>query len=222
MGDSNCQVGEQLDRLNREIRELRELVNTDPLTGLFNVRHLRFTLEQEMERTRRNQLPTTFVIIDADHFKQFNDSYGHVIGDKVLIHLASLLKNAVRKIDIPCRYGGEEFGIILPSTPLLVGAQVAERIRQKVENSPLVEGNARLAVTVSIGVDSYVKTQSDTVENFIARADEQLYLAKQSGRNRVRHATTKISSSAEVTRDEKDALFNSLADEDDKEQKSSD
>ncbi|MFL0802259.1 MAG: GGDEF domain-containing protein [Agarilytica sp.] len=214
MGDSTCAIGEKLAQLNQEIIALKEQVSTDPLTGLSNVRHLRFMLEREMERTQRNQQPTTFFILDADHFKRVNDTYGHVVGDKALQHIASLIKTVIRKIDVACRYGGEEFGVILPSTPLLVGTQVAERVRQQLEQNPLYENGQNIPITASIGVDTYLHSHDDSMEEFIARADAELYKAKQSGRNCVSRSSDHLANKAEVTQSEKDALFNLLSDND--------
>ncbi len=210
MADSRCTIGEQLAELREEIRQLQEQVSTDPLTGLSNVRHLRAMLEREMERTKRNHQPTTFLLLDVDHFKKINDTYGHVIGDKALQHLAALIQTVVRKIDIPCRYGGEEFGVILPSTPILVGIQVAERIRKLVAETPLVEGKQCITLTISVGVETYNQSSQDSMEEFIARADTELYRAKQSGRNAVCHSNAHMTNKAEVTQSEKDALFNQL------------
>lgn len=208
MGESTCTVNEKFKALNQEILILKEQVSTDPLTGLSNVRHLRFMLEREMERTKRNHQPTTFFILDADFFKRINDTHGHVVGDKALKHLASLIETVVRKIDVPCRYGGEEFAVILPSTPLLIGIQVAERVRSKIAANPLVENGKPIPITVSIGVDTYTHNSNDSIEEFIAKADAELYRAKQSGRNCVNHTTEPSINKAEVTQSEKDALFN--------------
>lgn len=213
LADRRCTVGEQFAVLHEEIRDLREQVSTDSLTGLSNVRHLRVMLEQEMERTKRNHQPTTFLILDVDHFKAVNDTYGHVVGDKALQHLATLIKTVVRKIDIPCRYGGEEFGVILPSTPILVGIQVAERVRKLVEETPLIEGEHTIALTISLGVETYSQSSRDSIEELIARADTELYRAKQSGRNCVCFASKHTVNKAEVTQSEKDALFNQLNDD---------
>lgn len=208
MGERTCTINEKLEALNQEILILKEQVSTDPLTGLSNVRHLRFMLEREMERTKRNHQPTTFFILDADFFKRINDTHGHVVGDKALKHLASLIETVVRKIDVPCRYGGEEFAVILPSTPLLVGIQVAERVRSKIAANPLVEHGQPIPITVSIGVDTYTHNSNDSIDEFIANADVELYRAKQSGRNCVSHTIEPPINKAEVTQSEKDALFN--------------
>jgi diguanylate cyclase (GGDEF)-like protein len=137
IGEPQCPVMQRLIALEAHVQELTAQTRTDNLTQLFNQRHLMICLHQEIERTQRTQLPTSLFILDIDHFKQINDSYGHAVGDQALIHLAKLLKNAVRKLDIPCRQGGEEFAVILPSTPILVAKQIAERVRQALVENPL-------------------------------------------------------------------------------------
>jgi len=214
MSMAQCTIETKLNALHQEVERLKEQVNTDPLTGLFNVRHLQFVLEQEMERTHRSHQPTTFILLDIDHFKRVNDTLGHIVGDKVLKHIAKILELAVRKIDVACRYGGEEFGVVLPSTPLLVGTQVAERIRKKIEDSPLELDGLSLPVTVSAGVDCFLHTQQKSKEGLIARVDRQLYLAKDKGRNCVCHSTDNIEGKAEVSADEKGALLDERTDKD--------
>lgn len=206
-GNDNCTIGETLTELRNEIDSLRQLVNVDALTGLFNIRHLNFSLEQEMERSRRSLSPTTFLIIDADYFKRINDQHGHVVGDHALKHLAQIIRGEIRRIDVPCRYGGEEFAVILPSTPCFVGVQVAERIRRKVEETPLVYGNKVIAMTLSAGVATFVHQRDMNLEDFIAEADQQLYHAKSAGRNRIHYIPETLDNKAEVTQSEKDALF---------------
>lgn len=182
------------------------------MTGLSNVAFLKQSLEREMECTRRNKQPTTFFIVDADYFKKINDNHGHVVGDKALQHLASIIKSVVRKMDIACRYGGEEFAVILPATPFIIGIQVAERVRQSVESTPLVVDDLTIDMTVSIGVETFTAYSNDSMETFIDRADKHLYEAKNAGRNQVCHTTEQATSKAEVTTSEKDALFDILDD----------
>ena len=213
LGTNDCPIYEEIASLKEEVNALKDQVRTDHMTGLYNKLHMNASLEQEMERTQRSQQATTFILLDIDHFKNFNDTHGHIAGDHVLTHVARLLKRAVRKIDIPCRYGGEEFGIILPSTPMLVGSQVAERIRSAIEQTPLFFEGQEFSITASFGVDSFTYNTRESVEDFIARADAQLYKAKENGRNQVCHAIHKLESAAQVSESEKDALFNLLNDE---------
>jgi len=208
MGDEICPMQKQLQLLQQRVGSLEQQVNTDHLTQLYNKKHFWHALSQELDRTQRSLQPTTLIMMDIDHFKSFNDNYGHLVGDKVLAHLASLITDSVRSIDIACRYGGEEFTIILPSTPLLVGAQVAERLRSRVEQSPLVTAQDRLNITISLGVDVCIKRDALTPEQLVASADRQLYRAKQQGRNQVQCAAHELSSSSQITQNEKDALFN--------------
>jgi two-component system cell cycle response regulator len=210
LNNTQCTVDKKIERLRLEIDSLKAQVNIDSLTGLFNARHLRFVLEQELERTQRTRQPTAFIMLDVDHFKQVNDQHGHLIGDHVLQHLASLVRLAVRKIDIPCRYGGEEFAVILPSTSLIEAIQVAERIRQKIAQSEFTEGDTHLSISVSAGVDIFTQKSQGDIDSIIARADEQLYLAKSKGRNCVSHNAEYLANKNAVTRDEKQALFDAL------------
>lgn len=213
LGNPDCTIDQHIASLGAEINSLKKLVITDSLTGLFNVGHLRYCISQEMERTRRQYSPTTFIMLDVDHFKKFNDSYGHVVGDEVLRHLANMIRSAIRQIDIPCRYGGEEFGIVLPSTPLLIGIQVAERIRKLVSVSSLNYDGQTLNITVSAGVNTFQANQGESLDSFIADTDKQLYRAKKSGRNRVCYEVEEPSKKGLVTADEKEALFGQFKDE---------
>jgi diguanylate cyclase (GGDEF)-like protein len=174
-----------MQKMREEIRQLQAQLHSDHLTGLFNARYLSFTLEQEIERTHRTALPTTFVLLDIDHFKSVNDAYGHIVGDQMLVHLATIIKKTLRKLDVACRYGGDEFAVVLPSTPLLLGVRVAQRIRKKLAKTPLNHAGTPVFITVSGGIDSYVGHQHENMLQFIARTDMQLYSAKKGGRNRV-------------------------------------
>lgn len=211
VGESHCDIIDEVIALRSELDDLKKQVRTDTLTGLFNRQHLLYTLEQEFERTQRNQQPTTLIFLDIDHFKIVNDTYGHIVGDKVLVHIAEVLLSAVRKLDIACRYGGEEFAIILPSTHLLVGIQVAERLRSKIAETPLQLDSGNINITASLGVGAYQHNSQDSIEDFIARTDKVLYQAKNSGRNQVCHSTQeqgdKIKTSSTVSVDERRALF---------------
>lgn len=204
-GFQDCQARQHIAQLNIEIKRLNQLVHTDNLTGLYNQRHLMKTLESEMERTRRTGRATGLIIMDLDHFKRVNDTFGHDVGNRVLQIAASCLERAVRKIDTPCRYGGEEFVIVLPNSDLNEAILVAERIRQAIEASPAETDAGVVPVTASLGVDVFYAHQSDAPESLIARADAFLYQAKQAGRNRLGHPANQ--KPAVVSNDEKEALF---------------
>lgn len=205
-GKKECPIYDDVARLRRENHELREKVRTDHLTGLYNVRHLHDALDQEIERTKRTRHPTTLIILDLDHFKSVNDTYGHVVGDQALKHIAVIIQDSIRRLDISCRYGGEEFAVILPSTSHLLAVQVAERIRQNVEHSSLTVNGSELRFTVSIGLGTYTHDAGKTAREFIERTDKLLYEAKISGRNRVVFTDTE-SGSGSVSVEEKAALF---------------
>jgi two-component system cell cycle response regulator len=177
---------EQLGLMQEQLATLQQQAITDALTQLHNKRHFSNSLETEMERTRRGQQPTSLILVDLDHFKSINDTFGHPVGDRVLIAAASILKSELRMIDIPCRYGGEEFAIILPSTPILTAIQVAERLRCVLANTEIDAGGVRLSVTGSFGVAAFYPNQKRaTPVSLLERADKKLYQAKSDGRNRV-------------------------------------
>lgn len=208
----SCPVGEKSCPIIEELIELRELARTDGLTQLFNQRHFRDALLQEMERTQRSHSPTSLMFIDLDFFKKVNDTYGHEIGNVALKHVAKLLIDNLRRLDIACRYGGEEFVVILPGTDLFTGRYVAERIRACIQASPISLTTGALNLTASIGLDTYRADSTDDADAFIARTDALLYKAKKTGRNKVVHGTTNFEALAQINQDEKDALaaaFNS-------------
>ena len=183
------------------------MIRTDHLTGLFNRRHLHYVLEQEIERTKRGKHPTTLILIDIDHFKKINDNYGHITGDQALVHIARLIQSTVRRLDIPCRYGGEELAVVLPTTHTMIGTQVAERIRLAIATHPLEHNDQSIAITASLGVASYTQTDKDSVDGFIGRTDAQLYQAKEAGRNQVRTARPTVESRSQISDEERNALF---------------
>jgi diguanylate cyclase (GGDEF)-like protein/PAS domain S-box-containing protein len=160
---------------------LRRLSTTDGLTGLFNRRHLDETLATEMERALRYNSPLSIMMFDVDHFKRFNDEHGHDQGDRVLQAISQAMQEHVRKVDIPCRYGGEEFLAILPGTAQAGAIIVSERLRHSVEQME-VDG---LRVTISIGIATIPDLEVKTPETLIEAADSALYRAKRAGRNQV-------------------------------------
>jgi diguanylate cyclase (GGDEF)-like protein/PAS domain S-box-containing protein len=162
--------------------ELRRLSTTDALTGLFNRRHLDDTLRKEFNRAARDEAgPLSVIMSDVDHFKKFNDTHGHDQGDRVLKAVAQAMRDSIRQFDVPCRYGGEEFFMILPRTGTEGAVCVAERLRLAVE-SMVVDG---LKVTISLGVATYPNQGAEGPDNLVEQADAALYRAKEGGRNRV-------------------------------------
>ena len=164
---------------------------TDVLTGWHNRRYLQVRLTEEMARARRDQENLVCLMLDLDHFKQVNDTYGHGAGDEVLRELSHRIEAQVRGSDVAARYGGEEFVILLPHTGVEAGKLLAERIRNAVSTSPVVFGDGKeLTITASIGIASAAPQEGDfdlktLGESLIARADVALYSAKSAGRNRV-------------------------------------
>ncbi|MEX0619414.1 MAG: GGDEF domain-containing protein [Pseudohongiellaceae bacterium] len=175
----------ELRRLREELGELSALVRTDELTGLFNYRYFNQALELEMERTRRSGQATVLIMIDLDHFKEINDAYGHEFGNRTLNHIAAIIRRTTRKLDIACRYGGEEFTVILPDTRLPEGTLFANRIRRLVRSVGVRHGKGSVKLTASFGVDVYSYSDTRSVEEFVKDVDRLLYLAKDRGRDRV-------------------------------------
>ncbi len=165
---------------------LQTLIGTDPLTGIANRRKLMERGEEEVARAHRYGHPLTVVMIDLDHFKALNDTFGHAAGDRALRDAAQACEAALRDIDLVSRSGGEEFAILLPQTPLVQGLEVAERLRQAVEQIDLQWGTAKVPVTASLGV-AELHPEDASIDQVIARADRALYRSKAEGRNRVSH-----------------------------------
>jgi diguanylate cyclase (GGDEF)-like protein len=174
-------------------RRLEELSRTDPLTALRNRRAFDTELASRFEHARRYARPLTLAMIDVDHFKRINDTYGHPAGDAVLRCVADILRKCSRQSDFVARYGGEEFAILLPETALFESLQFAEKIRAEVATASMGEGMPE-RVTISVGLASTPHTLFATAAELVAAADEALYRAKEKGRNRVeceRRAVTK-------------------------------
>lgn len=173
-----------------DLARAHRLANTDGLTGLYNHRHLQERLREELDRARRYRRPLSLVMADLDHFKTYNDTYGHPQGDEVLMAVAHTLRQVSRTSDLVARYGGEEFTLVLPETSLEDAQTVAERARQCVAALEFQgrENSHVTGVTLSLGIASYY--HGCTQEELIALADAALYEAKRAGRNRVRVAMT--------------------------------
>jgi diguanylate cyclase (GGDEF)-like protein len=179
-------------RTTRELKRIYVLEQetiTDPLLGIFNRRFLDRRLLEEVQRSQRYRLDLALLMVDIDHFKRVNDTWGHQIGDLVLQHLTQLLLNALRQTDIVARFGGEEFVILLPHTREQEAYKLAERLRHAVEITPLLMASGssqlpELRVTVSIGC-ACLLPDDDDAHSLLERCDQSMYQAKQEGRNRV-------------------------------------
>jgi diguanylate cyclase (GGDEF)-like protein/PAS domain S-box-containing protein len=181
---ANWQLKVQLKEIKLLQEQLREQAIRDPLTGLFNRRYLQETLDREIARASREKQPVGLIIMDIDNFKRINDAYGHRAGDKMLNEFGDLLTTSIRAEDIPCRYGGEEFVIVMPGASLQTAFERAEQIRQKFDSLHVRYQQQDLHATISLGVAAY-PTNGQNSEAVLIRADRALYRAKQSGRNRV-------------------------------------
>ncbi|MFM1960606.1 MAG: hypothetical protein RL588_2123 [Pseudomonadota bacterium] len=172
------------DYLRDTVAQSMELAVTDQLTGLNNRRYMMGQLDALLERSSAGGDPVSLLMLDIDHFKRVNDTWGHTLGDEVLREVAVRLASSVRAVDIPCRYGGEEFVVVMPATRLTDAARIAERIRTAISVEPFAVGDREIPVSVSLGV-SASDGVDDRPESLIRRADEALYEAKAAGRNQV-------------------------------------
>jgi diguanylate cyclase (GGDEF)-like protein len=168
--------------LRRLVRELETLSTTDGLTGIRNRRAFDEKLVEEHQRSVRTRSPFSMLLLDVDHFKSYNDEFGHQAGDAVLEDVARILQYTVRNYDMAARYGGEEFGVVLPNTEKSGALELAERLRKEIERAEWIHRR----ITVSIGVATLRFGQS--VPALIEEADKALYTAKESGRNKIAHS----------------------------------
>jgi len=206
--EPQCPWIDRVLALEEEVKRLAEMVSTDPLTGLFNYRHFSKVLKAEMDRTRRSMNPTSLIMVDIDHFKKVNDEWGHEVGNLALQQTARILCHQVRKIDVACRYGGEEFVIILPSTALTQARQIAERIRREIETTAVEGDHGQFAMTASLGCNEFRIDSDWNAEQFVAATDEYLYQAKNNGRNQVGcPEPAERYGDAELSTDERGDLF---------------
>jgi two-component system cell cycle response regulator len=174
------------ERLRDNVQMSIEMAITDALTGLFNRRYMETHLGMLMEQAASRGKPLAALILDIDYFKAINDTHGHDAGDDVLREFALRIRKAIRNIDLACRYGGEEFVIVMPETDMAVATMVAERLRRRIASEPftIAQGARNLEVTISIGIGA-IAAPDDTAAAMLKRADLALYRAKRDGRNRV-------------------------------------
>jgi len=186
------QAEEELKRVNEKLieanKKLEHMANYDVLTEVANRRYFMETFEKEWKRSRRNKLPLSLIMIDVDFFKAYNDNYGHQAGDECLKNIAPLLQEVLtRPGDMAARYGGEEFVVILPETNLEGTTLIAEKLRKKVESAEIPHDLSTISdyVTISLGTATTIPSIRKKPDSLIAAADEALYKAKRSGRNRI-------------------------------------
>jgi diguanylate cyclase (GGDEF)-like protein len=188
-GVANQEMSLQLEERNRQLDELnqhfRSVAIHDELTGLYNRYFITRQLVQHLELFVRYATDCTLILVDIDHFKNVNDSFGHAVGDKVLVAFSRQIENQLRQGDIFARYGGEEFILVLPLTDVEAALQLANRILRSISSVQLLEDPVSLGVTASFGVAQLKK--DETVDDWLRNADQALYRAKQNGRNCVMH-----------------------------------
>jgi diguanylate cyclase (GGDEF)-like protein/PAS domain S-box-containing protein len=180
--DVNARLHERIIEVESLHEELREQAVRDPLTGLFNRRYFAETIERELARARREGYPVSLVILDADNFKLINDTHGHATGDQVMRCVGLELRGHIRPGDMACRYGGDEFVMVLPNTPLEVAARRADELRQHIADSSIDWNRWGEPMTMSIGVAEF-PTHGELSEQIMLAADQAVYQAKAAGRN---------------------------------------
>jgi len=180
-----------LENITKELEEkntiLDNLANVDGLTEIYNHRYFQNVLDQEISRANRHETTLSLLLIDIDHFKNFNDTYGHQTGDFILKEFSAIIKNSIREYDTVARYGGEEFVVILPETTETEALTVAEKLRAAIDDTTFSDGREKYHVTASFGeITAHPVTEDNfSKSSFIGRADKALYAAKESGRNKV-------------------------------------
>ncbi len=168
-----------------EHEQLQRLAALDPLTGILNRRFGMIRLREEYSRSIRRGMPLAVLMFDIDHFKQVNDTYGHVAGDRVLRNISTMIRQGIREGDILLRYGGEEFMVILPGASKADAYTIAERVRHIIRENKTTYGENQISVTISIGLDSMPESSIASEQDLITNADEALYRSKNSGRDKV-------------------------------------
>jgi diguanylate cyclase len=173
----------RIQELEAKLEQMSELVREDQLTGSLNRRGLDDVFERELARSERRQSPLCIAMLDLDDFKRLNDTYGHSAGDEALVHLVRVVKNTLRTMDVIARFGGEEFLIVLPDTPLENAIQTVTRLQRELTKRIFMHNNERLLITFSAGVA--LRMPGEDAAALIKRADSAQYRAKKTGKNRV-------------------------------------
>jgi diguanylate cyclase (GGDEF)-like protein len=202
----NDNLTRRIADLERENQDLKSLSLTDGLTGLFNYRFFAKQLEVEMARTTRTGQPCSLLMIDLDNFKLLNDTLGHDEGNRFLVMVAQVILEKLRPTDIMCRYGGDEFAVIMPATALFDAVRISRRLRESVANIP---PKLETPFSASIGLAEYDPSSGQEMSVLVNMADKALYRAKKSGKNRICYEgkLPKLGKPAPVTLDEKAALL---------------
>ena len=195
---------DRIFRLEEENHHLRNLSIKDGLTGLYNKRFFNSQLKVEIARTRRTGEPFCLIFIDLDNFKAVNDMLGHAMGDEFLVKVSRRMKAKVRPTDFACRFGGDEFAVILPATTLRDAVKIAGRWHYNIERAA---ADMRLGVSASIGVDEFEAASPLDAQAFIERVDQRLYQAKREGKGRIAHPEIEKHEDRAVTWAEKEVLF---------------
>jgi diguanylate cyclase len=173
----------RIRQLEAELEQVSDLVYQDYLTGALNRRGLEDAFAREFARSERHGTPLSIALLDVDHFKRLNDTYGHQAGDQALRHLAQVIKAILRPSDTVARYGGEEFVILFPDTTLEEAVKIMTRLQRELTKRFFLHDNQRILITFSAGVAQ--REGPESADSLLSRADEALYRAKQAGRNRV-------------------------------------
>ncbi len=181
----NVALQQEIEERKKAQAALERLATQDALTGLANRRHFLELAARTIEQARRYQRPLSIVMMDVDHFKQINDTFGHNTGDQVLVSVAQCMLTVLRKVDILGRYGGDEFVILLPETTQEGARRLTERLRQVVSQQSIIAGGVSLPISLSIGLTSNIQQPDLALDELLQRADRALYYSKQAGRDRV-------------------------------------
>lgn len=180
---NTLQQSQALQKVKEENERLHAISICDDLTGLHNRRHFIMRFAEELQRAKRYRYPLSCLMFDVDFFKNINDQFGHLVGDEILVDLASIFRNSVRTVDFIARYGGEEFVVLLPQTDTDGAMQVAEKIRTTLAGRIFVIDDVIIKVTVSVGITCWDMDPSVTEDDLLRQADKALYFAKRCGRN---------------------------------------